>query len=63
MVLRFFPIGLEVAGVETVVERDRKRPFKASQIHAGWLQMKKEQFSMGKLGRRDSQLRILCALS
>jgi hypothetical protein len=41
-VLRFFPIGLEVAVVEAVVERDGKRPVKASQIHAGLLQVKEE---------------------
>jgi hypothetical protein len=61
-VLRLFPIGLEVAVIEAVVKRDGKRPVKASQIHAGWLQVKEEQLSTGKLGRPGSQLRILCAL-
>ena len=62
MVLRFFPIGLEVAVVEAVVERDGKRSVKASQIHAGWLKMKKELFSMGKFGRVGCQLEFLYAL-
>jgi hypothetical protein len=51
MILRFFPIGLEVAVVKAVVERDGRRPVRASQIHAGWLKTKKELFSIGKFGR------------
>jgi hypothetical protein len=37
--------------MEAVVERDGKRPVRASQIHAGWLKMKKELFSIGKFRR------------